>query len=64
MGKLRKTVRFVGRKSTACLAVAISCAVALVAASSPAKEARYAMPVYSMGNYFPSKPSNSVMVRN
>ena len=62
MGKPRETVRFGGRKLTAHLVVAISCAVALVAASSPAKEARYAMPVYSMGNYFPSKPSISVMV--
>ena len=62
MGKPRETGRFGGRKLTAHLAVAISCAVALVAASSPAKEARYAMPVYSMGNYFPSKPSISVMV--
>ena len=62
MDKPRETGRFGGRKLTVHLAVAISCAVALVTVSSPAKEARYAMPVYSMGNYFPSKPSISVMV--
>lgn len=57
-----RTVRFVQRQSTPFLAVAISCALALVSASSPAAEARYAMPVYSMGNYFPSRPSTSIMV--